>query len=242
MENNLVNVKVKSGTFYISSKEDKGEGWEKQTFKNPQNKEEILTRWHKNVSIKGKVNMLKMDDDKYKGKVLNMIVGGEDESYALQVPIMDNGGTVKTTNKYFNSLVGSLENVKKGEEVTMFVNSKYEDKNGRLYRNIVVLDSEGKLIKSNFELSEVPRWIENKTKDEFDEEIIEWDASPANKFYIDLFKKVVSNFEGNTTTTNSSNKPQSSSKPSNKVPTATPEEAFEPAGDLNIDDHDDLPF
>lgn len=240
MENNLVNVKVKNGTFYISSKEDKGEGWEKQTFKNPQNSEETLTRWHKNISIKGKVNMLKMDDDKYKGKVLNMIIGGESESYALQVPIMDNGGTVKTTNQYFNSLAGSLENVKKGDEVTMFVNNKYEDKNGKLYRNIVILDSEGKLIKSNFQFSEVPRWIEKKTKNEFDEEVTEWDASPTNKFYIDLFKKVVANFENTTATTTA--KPKASSKPSNKVPTVTPQEAFEPASDLNTEDHDDLPF
>ena len=195
----LLNVKVKNGTFYTSSKEDKGEGWTKQEFANPQNKEETLVRYHKELSIEGRVNHLAMDDDTYQGKVLNIIVGGENESYALRIPIMDTGGSVKTTNQYFNSLVGSLENVSKGDKVTMFVNNKNKDKNDRLYRNIVTLDSDGKLIKSNFSFSDVPRWDSKKITDDFGEETTQWDASATNKFYIDKFKEVLSNFGTNST-------------------------------------------
>lgn len=235
-ENNLVNVKVKSGTFYVSSKEEKGEGWEKNTFPNPKNKEETLTRWHKNISIKGKVTYLTMDDDKYQGKVLSMIVAGESESYALKIPIMDAGGSVKTTNQYFNSLVGSLENVKKGDEVTMFVNNKNEDKNGRLYRNIVTLNADGKLIKSNFNFSEVPKWKSEEGEDEFGDKKTKWDASPTNKFYIDLFKKIVADFGKGGESTQTNSEPQ-------QTPTATPQQAFETTNNKSfIPEDDSLPF
>ena len=191
----LLNVKVKTGTFYISSKEDQGEGWTRQEFQNPQNKEETLVRYHKTLSIEGRLNHLAIEDDKYQGKVLKLIVGGESESYALTLPIMDTGGKVKTTNQYFNSLIGSLENVKKGDTVTMFVNSKNKDKNDRLYRNIVTLNSDGKLIKSNFSFTDVPKWNSTETTDDFGETVTQWDASPTNKFYIDKAKQVVGAFK-----------------------------------------------
>lgn len=229
-EKSLVNVKVKSGTFYISSKEDKGEGWTKQEFPNPQKKEETLVRYHKTLSIEGRVNHIAMDDDKYQGKVLNMIVGGESESYALKIPIMDTGGTVKTTNQYFNSLVGALENIKKGDTVTMFVNNKNKDKNDRLYRNIVTLDSDGKLIKSNFSFSDTPKWESTEVEDEFGEIVKQWDASATNKFYIDKFKEVVSNF-----------KPKEDAK---KADTEAQKETEkkEPKNKTENNGHDDLPF
>lgn len=231
-EKKLVNVKVKSGTFYISSKEDKGEGWTKQEFPNPQKKEETLVRYHKTLSIEGRLNHLAMDDDKFQGKVLNLIVGGENESYALSVPIMDTGGSVKTTNQYFNSLVGALENIKKGDQVTMFVNSKNYDKNDRLYRNIVTLDSDGKLIKSNFSFSDVPRWESNETTDDFGETVTQWDASPTNKFYIDKFKQVVQAFKSETETETQKEKTVESPKTEAKVETKPVETKVS----------DDLPF
>jgi len=194
-KNELLNVRIKNGTFYVSSKEDKGDGWVKQEFPNPQKKEETLVRYHKNVSIEGTVNHLAMNDDKYQGKVLNLIVGGEYQSYALSVPIMDTGGSVLTTNQYFNSLVGALENIKKGDKITMFVNSKNYDKKDRLYRNVVTLNSDGKLIKSNFSFSEVPKWKSSNTDNDFGETITKWDASPTNKFYIDKFKEVLASFK-----------------------------------------------
>lgn len=211
---NLLEVKVKSGTFFLSSKEDKGEGWEKQEFKNPQNKDETLIRYHKKLSIKGKVTYLAMAEDKFKGKVLSLIVKGE-EDYSLKVPILDNDGKVKTTNSYFNSLVGPLENVKKGDEITMFVNNKNKDKNDNLYRNIVVLDSEGKLIKSNFSFSDVPKWKKNEIVNDFGETDVEWDASESKKFYIDKFNSVLESFSSEKETKEPSNNtiPSTSKEP-----------------------------
>lgn len=220
---NLLDVRIKQGTFYISSKKDKGEGWTRQEFTNPQNKEETLVRYHKTLSIEGKLKHLSIDDDKYQGKVLKLIVRGDNESYALKLPIMDIGGKVKTTNQYFNSLVGSLENVKKGDKITMFVNNKNKDKNDRLYRNIVTLDSEGKLIKANFSFTDVPKWKSEDITNEFNETVTQWDASPTNKFYIDKVKEVISNFKSENTSFNidekeepekETPKPQESNAPS----------------------------
>jgi len=230
-DNNLMKVNIKKGTFYISSKEDKGEGWEKNEFPNPQNKDETLVRYHRTLSIEGRLNYVAIKNDKYQGKVLSLIVGGENESYSLEIPIMSTGSSVKTTNQYFNSVIGALENLKKGDTVTMFVNSKNEDKNGRLYRNIIVLDSNGKLVKSNFTFGELPKWKSEEVEDEFGDKEVKWDASPTNKFYIDLLNKVVDNF--GTPQKDEASKPNEQSKSSNSAP---------PPYQSSKDDEDDLPF
>jgi hypothetical protein len=177
-----------------------------------------------------------MKDDKFAGKALSMIVNGKDVGYSLMIPIMDTGGTVKTTNQYFNSLVGALENIKKGDKVTMFLNNKNKDKNDRLYRNVVVLDADGKLIKSSFQFSEVPKWNSNETTDEFGEKATVWDASPTNKFYIDKFKIVVASFnEGS----------GESGAPAPETPKSAPEKAKNTAktpAASNANNSDDLPF
>lgn len=227
-ENKLLNVKVKSGTFYISSKEDQGEGWTKQEFKNPQNKEETLVRYHKKVSIEGKLNHLAIKEDKYQGKVLSIIVGGEDESYALTIPIMDTRGKVKTTNQYFNSLVGSLERLKRGEKITMFVNNKNKDKDDHLYRNIVTLDADGKLVKSNFSFSDVPKWERTETTNDFGETEVVWNASPTNKFYITKITEVVNNFNPDS----SESQPEQPVKEQNTTNETTAPAKEKPADDL----------
>jgi len=130
MAQDLKKVKVKKGTFYISSKEDQGEGWTKNEFKNPQNKDETLVRYHRELSIEGKITYLAMKEDRYDGNVLSLIVNNKEkeESYSLQIPIMDTGGTIRTTNQYFNSIAGVFKNVKKGDTITMFVNTRNEDR------------------------------------------------------------------------------------------------------------------
>lgn len=193
MSENL-NVKIKKGTFYLSSKEDKGEGWERQEFKNPQNKDETLVRYHKEVSLKGTIKSLSMEDDKYAGKVCKVGIESGETMYWLTVPIMDTGGSVKTTNQYFNSLVGPLMQLSKGDEVNMFVNNKNEDKNGNLYRNIVTLKPDNTLIKAPFKFTDAPKWKSKEVEDEFGEAKKEWDATETNKFYIDKFKEALKNF------------------------------------------------
>lgn len=232
MANDLLNVKVKSGTFYISSKQEK-EGWTRNEFKNPQNKEETLVRWHRELSLEGNINYLAMKEDKYAGNVLSLIINNKekDESYSLEIPIMDTGGSVRTTNQYFNSVAGVFKNLKKGDFVKMFVNNKKEDKNGRLYRNIVVLDADDNLIKSDFSFMDAPRWNATVTKDEFGKEVKKYDATETNKFYINKFQESLASFNSGSQTTEQPK--QEESKPKTK----TAAEAFEPA-----EEEYDLPF
>jgi hypothetical protein len=236
-QQDLKQVKVKKGTFYISSKEDKGEGWTKNEFKNPQKKEETLVRYHREISIEGNITYLAMKEDKYAGNVLSLIVSNKEkeESYSLQVAIMDTGGTVRTTNQYFNSIAGVFKNVKKGDEITMFVNNRNEDKNGNLYRNIVILDSESKLIKSDFSFTDSPRWTVSIGEDEFGKEVKKYDATESNKFYIGKFKESLESFNGQKGTT-----PEL--KDTAKVNPLKEEKVYIPHQEVNEDDNSGLPF
>lgn len=213
-------VGVKKGTFYLSSDVDGGQGWEKQEFKNPQTGEPMV-KYHKNTSIEGELVYVGMKEDKFKGNCLSVLVRGENETFSLEIPILDTKG-VKATNQYFNSLVGSLEVLQKGDKIKMFVNNKNEDKDGNLYKNIVVLREDNTLVKSNFQFSDVPRWNSTKDTDDFGKETIIYDPKPTNKFYIDKFLAVVENFK------NSSSAPK---QETNKQQETVKEE-----------EHDDLPF
>lgn len=227
------NVKIKTGTFYLSSKTDRGEGWVEKQFENPQNRDETLTRYHKELSVEGELFHVSMGDDKYLGKTAKIGVKNGDTTYWIEVPIMSKKG-VKTVDDYFKSIVGSLLAAEKGQQVVMFINNKNEDKRGYLYKNIVILDSENNVIKSPYSFNDAPKWDVNEKEDEFGEVTKEYDATKTNKFYIDILNKAIEKFKskGNT-------EPKQKSTTKN-VPTATPEQAFEPAG---VDDEEpDLPF
>lgn len=194
MSKNPVEVRIKKGTFYISSKEDRGEGWTRQEFTDPNNPEVTLVRYHKNLSVEGEVVYVGFQDDKFKGDVLSMLIKGDDETYSIKVPVFSSG-RVEATDQYFNSFVGALDNVNKGDRVTMFINNRNEDKNGFLYKNVVVLDENKSLIRSNFSFSDVPSWEVTEKKNALGKVIKEYDPSAANEFYIDIAKKVVEKFE-----------------------------------------------
>jgi hypothetical protein len=239
MAQDLKKVKVKKGTFYISSKEDQGEGWTKNEFKNPQNKDETLVRYHRELSIEGEITYLAMKEDKYAGNVLSLIVNNKEkeESYSLQIPIMDTGGTVRTTNQYFNSIAGVFKNVNKGDTITMFVNTRNEDKNGNLYRNIVVLNEDGKLIKSDFSFTDSPKWVVSIKEDEFGKEVKEYDATESNKFYIGKFKESLASFGAS-----ESKEPTPEPKEAYKPVTQKEEKKYTPHEEVEEEDDSDLPF
>lgn len=232
-------VGIKQGTFYLSSDDDGGKGWSKQEFKNPQTGDPMV-KYHKEISIEGELIYVGLKEDKFKGNCLSVLVKGEEDTFSLEIPVIDTKG-VKATNQYFNSLVGALEVLQKGDKIKMFVNNKNEDKEGRLYKNIVVLREGNSLVKSNFSFSDVPKWESTKTTDDFGKETTEYSPKPTNKFYIDKFMAVVERFksaksEGETSA------PQAPKQeaPKNAVPTATPQEAFAPA--MSSEEEDNLPF
>lgn len=223
-------VGIKKGTFYLSSDKDGGQGWERQEFKNPQTGESMV-KYHKNISIEGELVYIGHKEDKYKGNCLTVLIKGESETFSLEIPVLDTKG-VKATNQYFNSLVGSLETLSKGDKIKMFVNSRNEDKDGNLYRNIITL-KDNILVKSNFDFKDVPKWTSKIDKDSFGKEITIYDPKPTNDFYIGKFLKIVEDFK----TTNTKEDKNNSSNV-----TATPEQAFEPATNVKSESYDDLPF
>ena len=235
-KNDLLKVKVKSGTFYISSKEDKGEDWERNEFPNPQNKNETLVRYHRELSLKGNINYLAMQEDKYAGNVVSIIINNKEdnESYNLQIPIMDTGGSVRTTNQYFNSVAGVFKHLRKGDYVTMFVNNKNKDKNDRFYKNIVVLDEDGKLVKSDFKFTDSPRWSSTEKTDEFGKVTKEWDATETNKWYIAKFNESLEAFNSEAKEPATNNNADTSAPKERKV---EPQEAFS-----KEEETDSLPF
>lgn len=226
-------VSIKKGTFYLSQDNDGGQGWEKQEFKNPQTNEP-MTKYHKNISIEGELVYVGLKDDKFKGNCMSVLVKGETETFSLEIPVLDTKG-VKATNQYFNSLVGSLETLKKGDKIKMFVNNKNEDKSGNLYKNVVVLREDNSLVKSNFQFSDVPKWDSTKDVDDFGKETIVYSPKPTNKFYIDKFMALVENFKGQNQTAQTNTEAP-------RIPVASPAEAFQPATNVKEAPHDDLPF
>ena len=221
-------VGIKKGTFYLSEDVAKDESWEKQEFKNPQTGVDMI-KYHKNLSLVGELVYVGHVEDKFKGNCLSVLIKGDEGTYALLIPILDSKG-VKSTNSYFNSLVGSLEDLKKGEKITMFVNNKNEDKKGDLYKNIVTLREGNKLVKSLFSFSDVPKWLVSTKKNAFGKEETVYDPTPTNDFYIAKFLKIVEDFKSSTPKKENVPTPQAQK-------TKIPEQAFEP-----VDEDDDMPF
>lgn len=181
-----LNVKIGSGTFYLTTKTPQTEEeWFEETVTNPTTKQPV-TRFRKNISVTGKVMWAGMREDTYKGLCLNLLIAGDDgSSYSFQFPVINSASTVKATDGYFNSVVGAFENINKGDTITMFVNNRNKDKNDRLYKNVVVLDADGKLIKSNFSFEDVPNWESTETTDFTGKKTVNYNPEKANKFYYD---------------------------------------------------------
>lgn len=233
-----INVKNGSGTFYIVSKTNPGtDGWKEETVRNPQTDEQI-TRFRKDISVVGTVQWVGLRESPFKGVglTLNMLVKNEEEgvTYSLEFPMLSQKG-VKSVDDYFRSVIGSLQNVKKGDKVTMFLNSKNKDKNDRLYKNVIILDESGSIIKSNYSFSDVPKWDSTKTVDFTGKETVTYDATPTNKFFYDIATEVVAKFEKAEAPT---------SEQGNKAE-PTPEQPKDnfPAPGVNVEiPEDDLPF
>lgn|SRR5690625_4817331 len=199
------NVRIKTGTFYLSSDQEK-EGWERnEFFINGKN----YIRFHKPITVEGNISYVGFKEDKFKGEVLSISVNNNGDTYYLDIPVWSASKTVETLDEYFKSFVESLTELKNGQYVKMFVNSKFKDKNDRLYRNIVILDENNKLIKGTFGMKDTPSWDKKETTSITGIKKTEWDASKQNEFYLEKAVESVKQFSGedikddnvNTTTT-----------------------------------------
>lgn len=190
-----LDVKIKSGTFYLSSKtEQTDKYWKKVEVTNPQTGEK-LERWHKELTVEGNLMWVGVRDDKFQGRVACLLIKGfDEETYSLQIPILSTKG-VKATDSYFNSLALVLPKLTKGDSIKMFVNSKNKDKKDQLYKNIVVLNGQNELVRSDVDFKDIPKWGAKEVENDFGEKTTEYDPKPTNSFYIKEFMKSVEYFK-----------------------------------------------
>ena len=219
-----IRVRIGSGTFYLTNETNPGtEGWKAEKVTNPQTKE-IINRFRKDISVEGTLQWAGMKEDRYKGLVLAMLVKGTEGTYSLEFPMLSTKG-VKAVDDYFRSVVGPLQNLKKGDKITMFLNNKNKDKNGHFYKNVIILDENGALVKSNFGFDEVPKWNSTVTKDFTGKEVTTYDPTPTNAFYYQIALDAVEKFKKtNVTEQNTEEQPKGNDAASTPPVVETPKQ------------------
>lgn len=214
----FLNVGIKKGTFYLTSKKQEGDDWEKQEFRIGN---EDMVRYHKNVSVNGKLTKASLEDTRYKGQCLKLMVDDGEAISVIEIPVYQPNSKIKATDQYFQSAVSALESIEIGDTIGIIVNSRATDKNGELYKNLVFFNEDNELIKSQFQFSEVPRWEQLKTVDKLSgKEVTEWNPEPTNEFYFDKFRALLDRFSKRATAPAEEEKLDATP--------VTPEEAFEP--------------
>lgn len=226
------NVGIKRGTLYLTSKEKEGEDWEEQSF---EIKGEKLVRYHKHISVNGKLTKVQLKKDRFKGQVLSMwIDDGKDTIYSLDVPVYQPNSKMNSLDNYFQSAVAALESINLGDTIGIIVNNRAKDKEGDLYKNLVFFDVNNQLIRSLFQFTEVPRWNKVVSEDPLTkEEVITWDTTPTNNFYFEKMRALLDRFEG------TGSEGTKSEPAETKAEKAEPTKA-EPA--MELEEEDKLPF
>lgn len=230
------NVGIKRGTLYLTSKEKEGEDWEEQNF---EIRGEKLVRYHKNISVNGKLTRVQLKKDRFKGQVLSMwLDDGKDTIYSLDVPVYQTNSKMNSLDNYFQSAVAALESINLGDTIGIIVNNRAKDKEGDLYKNLVFFDENKQLIRSLFQFTEVPRWNKVVSEDPLTkEEVITWDTTPTNNFYFEKMRALLDRFEG--TKSEGTGSEGTKSEPAETKAKAEPVKA-EPV--MEFDEEDGLPF
>ena len=153
----FLNVGIKKGTFYLSSETQVDDTWEKNEF--TISKKDFV-RYHKPVTINGKLTKVKLSDDKFKGQCLTLMVDDGENISVVDLPVYQPNSKYKTTDSYFQSAVGALESINLGDTIGIIVNNRAKDKKGELYKNLVFFTEDKQLIKSLYDFTDVPRWAE----------------------------------------------------------------------------------
>lgn len=154
-------------------------------------------------------------------------INGEDNN-KISVPLKNSKGNYTDEVK---SLVSALNGAEIGENMTMAVKKSTWEANGKTGDNLNVYlnyvdrkNEDGKGLSTGFiAFNDIPK----ATKEEDEDLGITYDWKPVNKFWAQKIKEVKAKFDNKTTPT---------------VPTATPEQAFEPSTSFPETQHNDLPF
>ena len=228
------------GKLYLKSPEPK-EGYEKVTYGT--NGENIT--YHKYVErIQGELKYFDQKEAQTKdGKKLQFLevtfIDGEDYN-KVSVPLKNSKSNFTDEVK---ALVSALNSAEVGQKMTMSVTkTKTTGKNGKDYENLNVYlnyvdrtGDNGKGLSTGFiAFNDIP-----KPEKEDDEDLgVTWNWKPVNKFYAQKIKELQEKFQNGQT----ASQPQVNTE-APKIPPMTPEQAFEPATNVNANPNvDPLPF
>lgn len=233
------------GTMFQYSKDAK-EGYQEHT----NSKGKISYRKYYNTGVEGQLKQVSLRKNEHLNnrEEIEILLNNVGDEYKLSMPLLNNNGD--EVDDFVEALIRQLPNMELGE--TYNINNWRLNKGDVINDEVVKYTNSGVTVKKDGEKIGYALTYQTDNNPEGDIPKLEWkEMAGKNRptavskeakliFLYDTLKKEVERLSG--TATNSSNKPQSSSKHSNKVSTATPQEAFEPVGDLNTEDYQDLPF
>lgn len=230
MNYNNYSLSASKGKLYLKSKTPQ-EGYEEITYGTKGDK-----TYHKYFSsIKGVPTSFESKEIQHEGKTLKFLeltlVDGE-EANKISVPLKNKGGYTDETK----SLLSALNGLELGEEVTLTPTVKESTgSNGKTYKNLNIyinyvnrLGENGKGLSTGFiNYTDIPSPI----KEEVAGDIV-WNWTPQTEFYWEKLKSIEERFK------------QEKSTPNHppRIPTATPQQAFEPATNVSRKYDDNLPF
>lgn len=229
------------GSLFQYSKDEK-EGYKEHT----NSKGKVSYRKYFNTGVEGELVSVELRKNEHLNnrEELRFKLSDVGEEYVIDFPVLNNNGD--EVDDFVEAIIRQLPNMNKGENYN--INNWRLNKGDTINNEVVQYTNSGVTIKKDGEkIGYALSYItDNNPKGDIPR--LEWKeiagknrptaASKEAKlvFLYETLKKEVERLEASTA------KPNVSTKPSDKVPTATPQEAFEPVSNLNEDDHDDLPF
>lgn len=234
MTYNNYSISAGKGKLYLKAKQPT-EGFEKVTYgTNGEN-----TTYHKYAdSIKGLPTLFEVKEISHEGKTLKFmeltLTDGEvSNKVSVSLKNIKGGYTDEA-----RALLSALDKLELGEEVTLSTKSTTTTgKNGKEYKNLNIyinyvnrLGENGKGLSTGFiAYSDIPAPIEKIVAGDKT-----WDWTPQTEFFYGKLGEIQAKFQ---------NAPQQSEPTtSTKVPTASPQEAFQPATNVKQEEQDSLPF
>lgn len=233
------------GQLFQYSKDAK-EGYQEHT----NSKGKVSYRKYFNKGVEGELVSVELRKNEYLNnrEELRFKLSDVGEEYIIDFPVLNNNGD--EVDDFVEAIVRQLPNMNKGERYN--INNWRMNKGDVVNDEVVKYTNSGVTIKKDGEKIGYALSYVTDNNPEGDIPKLEWKeiagknrptaASKEAKlvFLYETLKKETERLGASSNT--STTKPKASTKPSNKVPTATPQEAFEPVSDLNEDDYQDLPF
>lgn len=231
MTYNNFSISSGKGKLYLKEKQPT-EGYEEVTYGTEGKK-----TYHKYFnSIKGVPSYFDSKEVQFDGRTLRFLeltlVDG-DVSNKVSVSLKNKGGYTDEVKL----LLSALDGLELGEEVTLstaksaYKNKKGEDKEQlNIYINYVNrLNDAGKGLSTGYiPFTDIPKPISKVVAGD-----TTWDWTEQTEFYYAKLTSILEKFKNNTSTTKTQSQTNTEAP---KIPTATPEQAFEPQV------HDDIPF